>query len=306
MIKLFSLIILSTLLNTPNLERRQPLLISAGLVAGHSDHLYTVHKAFVDSGWILPDDKIDFVIHTWDIKFNNQYVQSLDRYKDKYNVKISVEKYSNEFLPRIYKMFGSTADINWKPFLLFYSFWKACQLIERTVHIYDLIIRYKVDIKSNAIPFGIQQNLRQHFKTNSILSYPNLYNFSYTDCMYARSSPEYFIERCFTTFPNVIKKAFLKKSLDELMQEVLDIQIQLYSKNIRPYTGDQMLQVEGSTLWYEFMKRNNIPVIDCPNPYSGHDRGNITPPFTIGNSSNGLIVNNSEEYEYIYTKETVV
>jgi hypothetical protein len=262
-----------------------------------------MHKAFVDSGWILPDDKIDFYIHTWDIKFNKPYIKSLDKYRDKYNITVKVEPYTLDFLPRIYKMFGDTASVNWKPFLLFYSFWKACQLVERTVHKYDLIIRYKVDIKSNAVPFGIQQNLRQHFKSTSILSYPNFYNFSYTDCIYAEAAPGYFVERCFITFPIVLKRTFLKKSLDELFEEVFNIQKDMYSKNIRTYTQDQMLQVEGSALWNEFMNRNNIPVINCTNPYAGHDRGNITPPFTLSNTTNGVIVNNSDEYEYIYTKD---
>ena len=73
--------------------KMKPLIVSGGLVCGHTIHLLDVHKGFVDAQIISADEKIDFIIHTWDIHFNQKYVNSLKRYEHKFNFNIIVENY---------------------------------------------------------------------------------------------------------------------------------------------------------------------------------------------------------------------
>lgn len=284
----------------------KPLVISAGLVCGHTDHLLRLHDSFVKKKWIEADEKVDFAIHTWDIPFNNTYIESLDSYKEKFNIILATEPYENEFLPVLDELVGEDVPYVWKPYLLFYSFWKACQLISPKIDSYDIVIKYKTDIQSDGLPFGVKEDIPLHFKTISHVSFPLLFNYSFEDCIYGIRIYDGIEERCFTTFPKVIKKLFLKKDLSKLMEEIQTTKRDLYSQYIKPYTRQDLMVIQGPALWGEFMRKNDIPIIGTDLTYAGRDRGDISPKFTIRSKEKQSYVVNPENYTYIYKKSKII
>lgn len=281
------------------MKAHKPLIVSAGLVTGHSDHLLKLHKAYVDSGFIDATERIDFAIHTWDIKFNLKYIESLKRYEDKFNFNIHIESYEDVFLPMIGKLIHP-ADIqngHWKTFLLTYSLWRAFEKVY-DIETYGHILKYKMDVMSDRIPWGIENSVPEHFKRRSIHSYPALYNYDYTDCLYSEHVHEGIDERHFVTFPKPIKKLFLKKQLADLMLELKEICLYLCRKYDINTEREIPWRVQGSTMYGELLKRNGIPYVNVNNPYNGRSRGEITPKFVVDYIDNSYIIRNKDNYKY--------
>lgn len=278
-----------------------PAIVSGGLVVGHTEHLLNLHNHYVDNNLIEPDKKIDFYIHTWDIKFNLKYLESLQkRYSHKYNFIVQVEDYEAKFLPVVGNLI-SKEDMeggHWKSFLLAYSLWKAFHLI-RVIDEYDHILKYKFDIISTAMPWGISEQPSEFFKNRSIHGFPTLYNYNYNDCFYAQHIHDGFDERHFVTFPGPIKKLFLCKTDIELLSELKQICLDLFEKYGIPLTKDIPWRVQGTVMWGEWLKRHNIPYINVQNNYTGHNVGEISPRFEVKFENNSYIVKDKDNYRYI-------
>ena len=277
----------------------KPLIVSGGLVTGHSDHLLKLHQAYVDYGFIESNEKINFAIHTWDIGFNQKYIKSLKRYEHKFNFNIHIESYEDVFLPMVGSIIHP-ADVqggHWKTFLLTYSLWRAFEKVY-DIEDYGHILKYKMDVISDHLPWGIVDNVADYFKRRSIHSFPALYNYDFTDCFYSQHIHDGIDERHFVTFPKPIKKIFLKKKLVDLMLELKEICLYLCRKYDIDPERETPWRVQGSTMWGELLKRNNIPNISVYNMYNGRSRGEITPKFVVDYIDNSYIIRNKDNYKY--------
>lgn len=281
--------------------KQKPLIVSGGLLTGVNVRLLDLHNAYVKGGHISKNDKIDFYIHTWDIPFNHKYIQSLKRYEDKFNFILRIEDYESRFLPLIGELIHPNfiERGHYKTFLLLYSLWNAFDLIP-TVEDYDSILKYKVDIDSDQIPWGILENEepKEFFKHRSVWSFPTLHQFSYNDCFYAQHTYRGFDERHFMTYVKPIKKIFLDKTVEELMAEVKEICLYLFRKYELSIERRVPWGVQGPIIWGELLKRHNIPYINVDNKYVGNSMGEITPKFEVKYENNSYIIKDKDNYNY--------
>lgn len=279
--------------------KTKPLVVSGGLVCGHSTHLLDLYNGFIQSGTIKKGEKVDFVVHTWDIPFNNKYIKSLNRYADQFNFKFIIESYEKDFLPDIGALIHpeEIKQGHYKTFLIGYSLWKIFNSISN-IEEYDVILKYKMDVMSSNLPWGVLDDVREHFKRISIFSHPTLYNYSYTDCFYASHVHKGFDERHFITFSGPIKKLFLKKPLLVFLEELKQICLDLYRDYGIDVEFDIPWRVQGTTMWGELLNRHNIPFVNVPNLYNNRSRGEISPKFVVEYENNSYLIKDKDNYKY--------
>tara|TARA_R110000782_G_scaffold72196_2_gene144633 strand:- start:364 stop:996 length:633 start_codon:yes stop_codon:yes gene_type:complete len=195
--------------------------------------------ALVLSGHIenLQDNVIEFIkeyscdvyIHTWDTPENNRWLKKLRRIE-----------YTLDMQP---------LSILEKKFSILHSTFKAVDLI-KDLFSYDLIIKGKPNLEIEQIPFSLE--VKEYYTEAYKHSYPLLKGYTHTDCIYGRILHETLDERFFSAHPLVFTKLFriLYNKYIERLHSLDRLLVKKYGKDY-----------EGSILWTEYIKSNNIKLI---------------------------------------------
>ncbi len=195
--------------------------------------------ALVLSGHIenLQDNVVEFIkehncdvyIHTWQTPENNRWLK-----------KLRGIEYIYEIQP--------LSNLE-KKFSILHSTFKAVNLIKDVLS-YDLIVKGKPNLEIKHIPFSL--DVREYFIEAYKHSYPLLKGYTHTNCIYGRILHETLDERFFSAHPLVFTKLF-----HILYNRYIERLHSLDKRLVKKYGEDY----EGSILWTEYIKSNNIKLI---------------------------------------------
>jgi hypothetical protein len=278
----------------------KPVVIIVGLVSGHNTHMLKMYNKLVSANKVQKGSKVDCIVYTWDIPFNNKFIKSLDRYKEYYNFTIHKEKYTDTFIPKLAETIKFT-DIqqgHYKTFIIGYLLHRLVNDIDLTQ--YDYIIKYKVDIynPNNHFPFGVKEDIEDMYTKIKQHCFPTLEQNTYKDCIYVNYLHEGIDERTFVTFPEVLNILFKGKDVTELFQEFIQICKNQYKKFEVNKKDLPVYRTQGTVMWYTFIKKYNIPIINSRCKYTGAAKGIITPQLVVKFKDNSYIIDNEHQYEY--------